>query len=91
MTDTPVRCTNCGQEWPRDPALEVPCPVCRAGIGQICRRPSGHRVFGGAFHPDRDRLAMMEVAGYGKCPASIPTEPDQEPNNQLTLFATIQQ
>lgn len=52
-----VACRRCGQEWPRDPALEVPCPVCRAPVGQRCRRPSGHGVFGGGLHAARDEVA----------------------------------
>jgi predicted RNA-binding Zn-ribbon protein involved in translation (DUF1610 family) len=53
-----VQCSKCGQEWPRDPALEVTCPTCHAPVGVRCRRPSGH---GGNFvsvHPARDREAM---------------------------------
>ena len=70
-----VQCSACGQEWPRDPALEVACPVCRASVGAPCRRPSGHRVYGGELHPDRDRLAMEVVPGYGRCPtAAAPKE-----------------
>lgn len=55
-----VRCSRCGQEWPREPALEVPCPTCHAPVGVRCRRPSGH---GGNFvglHPARDREAMHQ-------------------------------
>lgn len=63
-----VRCLHCGQEWPRDPALEVPCPTGRAPVGAGCRRPSGH---GGNFvgiHADRDRAALS--AGLlAACPA----------------------
>lgn len=38
----PCVCHNCGETWPRHPALEVPCPTCQAPIGQACRKPSGH-------------------------------------------------
>jgi len=51
-----VSCNNCGETWPRDPALEVCCPTCQAAVGRECRRPSEHRVFGGEVHPARDRL-----------------------------------
>jgi hypothetical protein len=44
--------------------------VCRAGVGVTCKRPSGHDTFGGQPHPDRDRLAMQVVPGYGRCPAA---------------------
>ncbi len=55
-----VRCRNCGREWPRDPALEVVCPTCRAPVGAWCRRPSGHRAMD--LHAGRDRAAM--AAGF---------------------------
>lgn len=64
-----ARCLKpgCGRTWPRDPVLEVACPTCGAGVGQRCRRPSGHTVWGGEPHPERDRLA--DGAGhYGSCP-----------------------
>jgi len=38
----PVVCLRCGEEWPRDPALEVTCPDCHAEPGHTCVRPSGH-------------------------------------------------
>lgn len=72
-----IRCESCGQEWPRDPALEVECPVCHAKPGQKCRvpRPSEY-VHSAAFaglppwgHNERDILAMKVVPGYGRCPA----------------------
>lgn len=63
-----VRCNSCGQTWRRDPALEVPCPTCSAGVGRKCRRPSGHEAWGGGVHADRDLLAMEFVPGYGRCP-----------------------
>jgi hypothetical protein len=50
-----VTCRHCGQTWPRDPALEVPCPQCLAPIGVKCRRPSGH---GCDLHHSRDQAAM---------------------------------
>lgn len=61
-----VTCSACGQWWPRDPALEVECPQCRAAPGVKCRRPSGHPC---ALHRARDRLAMER--GYlERCPAA---------------------
>lgn len=68
-----VVCRNCGQEWPRDPVLEVSCPKCNADEGQKCRRPSEHA--GGFVHPHagRDKRAMAEVDGYGRC-SETPTE-----------------
>ena len=60
-----VRCNACGQEWPRDPALEVESPECRAATGAHCRRPSGQHC---AVHAARDRLAMQRVF-FAPCPA----------------------
>ena len=54
-------------KWPRDPALEVPCPCCGAGIGRMCRRPSEHRTFGGEPHAQRDKAAM-DAGIIMKCP-----------------------
>jgi hypothetical protein len=59
-------CQACSQQWPRDPALEVPCPTCNAPVGIKCKRPSGH---GCQPHAARDTAAM--VAGVlQKCPAA---------------------
>ena len=64
-----VTCSNCGQTWPREPALEVPCPQCSAAIGQTCKRPSGHTIFGAGIHNKRDQAALS--AGVLKpCPKS---------------------
>lgn len=65
MSDPAVRCCRCGQEWPRDPALEVPCPTCLAAVGHRCRRPSGHPAQG--LHKARDQAAM-DAALLPKCP-----------------------
>jgi len=35
----------------------VACPTCRAKPGAPCKRPSGHRVFGGASHSARVKAA----------------------------------
>lgn len=71
---------GCGKTWPRDPALEVVCPVCNAGIGRHCYRPSGHRVFGSQPHGARDLLADRE-GKYGVCPLG-----DCGANRQADLF-----
>lgn len=63
----PVECRRCGMAWPRDPALEVPCPRCAAAIGRKCRRPSQHGAFGGEPHAERDRAAM-DSGLLVKCP-----------------------
>lgn len=66
-------CRNCGKEWDRDPALGVDCPTCSAGVGQQCKRPSGH---GCRIHTKRDERALEEVCDYSKCPAaSAPGRP----------------
>lgn len=91
----PARCLRCGQEWARDPALEVPCPVCHAGVGQPCRRPSGHEA--PDVHRDRDQLALEQGfiqpcpgrSGNRVVPASAPitpATPTPTAPGQLTLF-----
>lgn len=69
MRSGPVTCRSCGQEWPRDPALEVPCPDCQAPVGKWCKRPSGH---GGNFvdlHRSRDQAAL-DAGVLQRCPAA---------------------
>jgi hypothetical protein len=84
-----VSCSACGQEWARDPALEVKCPKCNAGIGTYCSspRPSGHRVrFGGTLvHPGRDQLAM-DMGFLQRCPAAQ----RRDDPDALPLFASCQ-
>jgi hypothetical protein len=69
-----VSCSRCGDEWTRDPALEVVCPVCNSQIGYYCgsKRPSGHKVRFGytLIHPAREILAM-EMGFLQKCSAAI--------------------
>lgn len=81
---------GCGRSWSRDPALEVPCPDCRVGIGVNCRRPSGHCNFGKCnVHSSRD-LRADALGHYGTCPsgrcgqARIAAEP-----KQIDLFASV--
>lgn len=69
-----VTCKNCGQEWERDPTLEVACPSCTAEVDQKCRRPSGHSC---RIHADRDRRALEKVDGYSQCPATSADAPEQ--------------
>lgn len=68
-TAAAVHCRRqgCGQTWPRDPALEVICPTCRAPIGRACARPSEHRTWGGEPHAERD-IAADRAGRYGPCP-----------------------
>ncbi len=67
-----VSCKLCGEEWNRDPALEVECPSCLAPIGVRCRRPSQHSC---PIHVTRDRLALSTVAFYTPCLAVTRQEP----------------
>lgn len=64
-------CTRCGQDFDRDPALEVACPKCRAAIGEQCRRPSGHPVNMltslHGIHAYRGKKALREGV-YEPCP-----------------------
>jgi hypothetical protein len=81
--------TGCGKVWPRDPVLEVACPICGARPGSPCvaRRPSGH-VHTSAFaglppwgHDERD-LAALAAGAYGTCPlgrCGRPQAPSQLP------------
>jgi hypothetical protein len=40
-----VSCSSCGETWPRDPALEVPCPTWRAS--RLARSGGdGRRILG---------------------------------------------
>lgn len=61
----PVRCNGCSQEWTRDPAYEVRCPVCHADPGKPCMRPSEHTAWN--IHPQRDQAAM-DAGLLQKCP-----------------------
>jgi hypothetical protein len=77
-----VSCSNCGEEWPRDPALEVPCPTCHAPVGVKCRRPSGH---GCDLHASRDQAAMD--AGFLRLgPKGPSAQRAQAAAGQLELF-----
>lgn len=75
MKDTivtkPAKCSRCGETWPRDPALEVPCPSCPAGVGVWCKRPSGHKA--ASLHSERDRAAM-KAGILKKCQGEKPKE-----------------
>ena len=51
-----TQCSRCGEVWSRDPALEVSCPQCHAGIGIWCKRPSEHRA--AQLHSVRDKAAL---------------------------------
>jgi hypothetical protein len=56
----PVTCSECGEAWPRDPALEVRCPTRHAPVGVKCQRPSGHPC------------ALSPLAGPGRNGRRIP-------------------
>lgn len=81
-----VSCSRCGQEWPRDPALEVVCPTCNAAVGSKCKRPSEHGVYCNQPHAARDRAAM--AAGFLQmCPAGRSARGRKEvTSEQLALF-----
>jgi hypothetical protein len=64
----PSRCNRCGETWPRDPALEVVCPVCHAGVGKPCMRPSEHKAF--RLHAERD-VAAMAAGVLKKCTGAL--------------------
>jgi hypothetical protein len=60
-------CTECGQTWPRHPALEVPCPDCHQPAGRWCKRPSNHKA--GNVHRSREALAVERGFLTRECPA----------------------
>lgn len=70
----------CGKTWPRDPVLEVPCPVCGAPVGKPCqrKRPSGHTAWGNWAHNERDLAALRDTPDYEHdCPCR--DRPAQQP------------
>lgn len=68
-----VTCALCGQSWPRDPALEVPCPTCHARVGVWCKSPSGHKAMN--LHAARDRAAI-EAGKLHVCKSAPPAHRD---------------
>jgi hypothetical protein len=68
MNLKPVSCSACGESWPRDPALGVPCPQCQAPVGKPCKRPSGH---GCNLHHSRDQAAL-DAGVLKRCTAAPP-------------------
>lgn len=66
-------CAGCGQTWPRDPALEVACPTCKARVGAWCKSPSGHKAM--RLHRDRDRAAL-DAGTLHLCPAAATADLD---------------
>jgi len=73
-----VICSFCGDQWPRDPALEVRCPSCDRGPGRRCVRPSGHEC---DVHAERDRLALEQ--GWIKPCSTLSARPTRPPRQQL--------
>lgn len=58
----------------RHPVMAVICPICRAPIGVMCKRPSGHGA--SDFHRDRKHLADRTfISMHGK-DAAIRRTPD---------------
>lgn len=77
-----VTCSQCGEQWARDPALAVPCPACLAPVGRRCRRPSGHDC---AVHASRDQAAM--AAGFLRmCPKASSTHGTEPLQGSLFEF-----
>lgn len=60
-------CLLCGEAWPRDPRLEVPCPDCGAAVGSRCKRPSEHTA--SEIHIAREQLAVDLGFLSKRCPA----------------------
>jgi hypothetical protein len=75
-------CSNRGETWPHDPALEVRSPTCHVPAGVKCRRPSGHR---GELHASHDQAAMD--AGFLRpCPKGRSAQMKLGTAPQLELF-----
>jgi DNA modification methylase len=60
----------------------VACPTCRAAVGQRCKRPSGHPLFGNESHATRMRAAGLKAAprhkAHGRIPDNLLCFPDPE-------------
>jgi hypothetical protein len=80
-----VTCRRSGEQWPRDPALEVPCPQCGAAIGKPCKRPSQHGVWGNQPHASRDQAAL-DAGIVRTCPGNPHDPPPPQQPMQGTLF-----
>lgn len=77
----PHSCDLCGEEWPRHPALEVACPVCKAPVHGPCKRPSGHVAM--EPHADREQAALDQGV-LRRCPKA-----PAAPARQGTLLAAL--
>lgn len=62
--------SGCHLSWEQEPTLGIDCPTCKATVGEVCKRPSGHRVWGGQPHPARD-IAADKAGLYGTCPLGL--------------------
>lgn len=69
-------CHGCFEGYSRHPAEAVPCPQCKASAAHNCVRPSGHNVFGGDVHTDREKLALEEGLMH-KCQHPLEDEAPQ--------------
>jgi len=75
-------CEGCGDSWPYDPRLIVPCPDCKARAGANCIRPSEHRT----TMPHRAR----REAAFEKMPCSCLARwlDDQQRTQKMDPFAS---
>jgi hypothetical protein len=86
-------CLNCGEQWAKHPATQVPCPDCKAPAGSVCRRPSGHEVPGGDVHVSREQAAvdagLLQICAAAKeaAPAEAPPARVLPMYKQGDLFA----
>lgn len=63
-----VTCNGCGRLYETHPCLLVPCPNCRAGVKQVCKRPSEHEA--ATFHVERERAAVIAGVLERECPGA---------------------
>lgn len=75
---------GCGDSWDSDPRLAVPCPSCKARVGVMCDRPSGHKLSGQFRNPCKERIAAAWKANPCSCLAKWDAEHAPE---QQSLFA----
>lgn len=81
QTAADVSCNRCGFVWQDgDPRKQVSCPVCPAGVGQPCQRPSGHDC---AIHALRNKKAMVADA-VSNCPCVSENQSDDQGQAKLS-------
>lgn len=78
---------QCNRTWPRHPILEIDCPSCGAGEGDLCKRPSGHPASGdhGKFH-NRRYYEALDEGHFGECPLDRCPESSEQSKARLNEY-----